>query len=139
MMQKHLLVPARVRQIPRQFSWIDQRLVRDQYIQQCDAYALALYLFLATVADAQGLSYYANRSIEHLLSFTPQRLTMAQEALVQAGLIAYQAPLTQVLALDGAAPAVPCTPSTSSTQMPDLTGKLRSLRALLDSTTEDGS
>jgi len=139
MMQKYLLVPARVRQIPHQFSWIDQRLVRDQYIQQCDAYALALYLFLVTVADAQGLSYYANRSIERLLSFTPQRLTMAQETLVQAGLIAYQAPLTQVLALDGAAPAVPCTPSTSSTQLPDLTGKLRSLRALLGSTTEDVS
>ena len=62
-MHKHLLVPSRVRQVPRQFSWIDQRLVRDHHIERCDAQALALYLFLLTVADAQGLSYYADASI----------------------------------------------------------------------------
>jgi len=135
-MQKHLLVPARVRQIPRQFSWIDQRLVRDQYIQHCDAYALALYLFLVTVADAQGLSYYANPSIERLLSFTPERLTMAQEALVQAGLIAYDAPLVQVLALDAAQRPLPtrCDPTTSD---PDDGARLRSLRTLLGCAVEE--
>ena len=34
-MQKRLLVPSRVRRIPRQFSWIDQRLVRDHHIERC--------------------------------------------------------------------------------------------------------
>jgi hypothetical protein len=52
---KRLLCPARVRKVPRQFSWVDHRLVRDRYIEHCDAYALALYLFLVTVADDQGL------------------------------------------------------------------------------------
>ena len=56
-MQKRLLVPSRVRRVPRQFSWIDQRLVRDHHIARCDCTALALYLLLLTVADAQGLSY----------------------------------------------------------------------------------
>ncbi len=65
-MHKHLLVPSRVRQVPRQFSWIDQRLVRDHHIERCDPQALALYLFLLTVADAQGLSYYADASIGRL-------------------------------------------------------------------------
>ena len=59
-MQKRLLVPSRVRQIPRQFSWVDHRLVRDHHIEHCKPPALALYLFLITVADAKkGLSYYA--------------------------------------------------------------------------------
>jgi hypothetical protein len=55
---KRVLNPNRVRHVPRQFSWIDQRLVRDGHTARCSAEALALYLFLVTVADAQGLSYY---------------------------------------------------------------------------------
>ncbi len=67
-MQKRLLVPSRVRQVPRQFSWVDHRLVRDHHIERCDPPALALYLFLVTVADAKGLSYYADGSTRRRLS-----------------------------------------------------------------------
>jgi hypothetical protein len=55
-MQKRLLVPARVRRVPQQFSWVDQRLVREHHIERVDCTALVLYLFLLTVADARGLS-----------------------------------------------------------------------------------
>ena len=41
-MQKRLLVPSRMRRVPRQFSWVDQRLVRDRYIARCNPEALAL-------------------------------------------------------------------------------------------------
>ena len=71
-MQKRLLISSRVRRPPRQFSWVDQRLVRDRHITRCDPEALALYLFLVTVADAQGLSFYADASIGRLLSLSPQ-------------------------------------------------------------------
>ncbi len=67
-MQKRLLVPSRVRRVPRQFSWVDQRLVRDHHIERCDTAALALYLLLVTVADAQGQSYHADASIGRLLA-----------------------------------------------------------------------
>jgi hypothetical protein len=60
MKTKRLLCPERLRQVPRQFSWIDQRLVREGHIARCNPQALALYLFLVTVADAEGLSYYSN-------------------------------------------------------------------------------
>ena len=80
-MQKRLLVPSRVRQVPRQFSWIDQRLVRDHHIERCDPQALALYLFLLTVADAQGLSYYADASIGRVLSLSAPALAAARERL----------------------------------------------------------
>ncbi len=99
-MQKRLLIPSRVRRIPRQFSWVDQRLVRERHIEHCDLPALALYLFLITVADAQGLSYYADASIGRLLSLRPESLARARESLLRAGLIAFEAPLYQVLSLD---------------------------------------
>ena len=78
-MQKRLLDPSRVRRVPRQFSWVDQRLVRDNFITRCNAEALALYLFLVTVADAQGLSYYGDRSIGRIISLSSEQLNRARE------------------------------------------------------------
>ena len=123
-MQKRLLVPSRVRQVPHQFSWVDHRLVRDHYIEHCDPPALALYLFLITVADAKGLSYYADGSTSRLLSLTPDQLHQARQTLIQAQLIAYEAPLYQVLALG---PPKNSTPSDRSQAV----GELRPLRELL--------
>ena len=137
-MHKHLLVPSRVRQVPRQFSWIDQRLVRDHHIERCDAQALALYLFLLTVADAQGLSYYADASIGRVLSLSAPALAAAREALVHAGLIAYEAPLYQVLALDPPAPSSP-TPTLAPARgrSPRGRGELKALRELLHQALEE--
>ena len=50
----------RLRQIPPSFSWVDHRLVRHESSGPCDHSAWALYLFLVTVADVQGLSYYSD-------------------------------------------------------------------------------
>ncbi len=100
MIIKQVLCPERVRQIPAQFSWVDHRLVRERYIERCDPPAAALYLFLLTVADGQGLSYYSDASLVRSLSLSATRLNQAREDLIRAGLIAYQRPLYQVLALD---------------------------------------
>ena len=64
---KRVLCRERLRQVPLQFSWIDHRLVRDRHICRCSAEALALYLFLVTVADGKGLSYYSDQTISRLL------------------------------------------------------------------------
>ena len=100
MATKRVILPERVRQIPAQFSWVDHRLVRDRHIDRCDAGAGFLYLFLVTVADNQGLSYYADDSLRRRLSMAPDRLVKARDDLMRAGLIAYRKPLYQVLALD---------------------------------------
>jgi hypothetical protein len=91
-----------LRRVPNQFSWVDQRLVREHWIDHLSHEACALYLFLVTVADAQGLSYYAEASLCHRLSMTSTELHQARQALIQRGLVAYQHPLYQVLALDAA-------------------------------------
>jgi len=97
---KRVLCSERVRQIPTQFSWVDHRLVRERYIERCDPAAAALYLFLITVADAQGLSYYSDAALDRCLSLTTARLSQARSDLIRIGLIAYQRPLYQVLSLD---------------------------------------
>jgi hypothetical protein len=99
--QKQPISPARVRHLPPQFSWIDQRLVRHHYLEQCDHTTLALYLFLVTVADAQGLSFYSDRGVCQRLDLEAADLTRARDWLVHLHLIAWQAPLYQVLALEG--------------------------------------
>ncbi len=99
-MIKRPICPAKLRQVPPQFSWIDQRLVRDHRIDQLSHAACALYLFLVTVADAQGLSYYADRSLCQRLTMSHAILHQARDALITQGLVAYHPPLYQVLALD---------------------------------------
>jgi hypothetical protein len=97
---KRVLRPDRLRRVPAQFSWIDQKLVREGYIGRCNANALSLYLMLVTVADAQGLSYYGDASIGRLLSMPPAQLERARADLIRLGLIAYERPLYQVLSLE---------------------------------------
>jgi len=93
------IMPQRQRRIPPQFSWVDHRLIRDGHIQRRSARALALYLFLVTVADAEGLSWYSEAALCRYLSLTGTELQGARAELQQAGLIAYREPLYQVLDL----------------------------------------
>lgn len=115
---KRVLCEQRLRHIPTQFSWIDQRLVFEGYLGRLDAHAAALYLFLLTVADAQGLSYWGDARVARLLGVAPVVLARAREDLVRAGLIVYERPLYQVLALDssglGAAATHTAVPSTAT-------------------------
>jgi hypothetical protein len=60
---------------------------------------LALYLFLVTVADHQGVSYYSGPSIGRILAMDEKTLDTARGTLLHVGLIAFQEPLYQVLDL----------------------------------------
>jgi hypothetical protein len=99
MIIKRLLRPNRLRQIPSSFSWVDHRLIRHHHLRACDHRAWALYLFLVTVGDAQGLSYYSEAALGRQLKLDSLQLALAREQLELAGLVAYQKPLYQVLAL----------------------------------------
>lgn len=99
-MKKRVLNPERLRKVPPQFSWIDHRLVRENYFLRCDHPAWALYLFLTSVADAEGLSYYSEASLVRRLKMDPLVLAASRQQLIQAGLIAFEKPLYQVLSLD---------------------------------------
>jgi hypothetical protein len=101
-MKKRVLNPERLRKVPPQFSWIDHRLVQENYFLRCDHPAWALYLFLTSVADVQGLSYYSDASLIRRLKMDPVGLSASRQQLIQAGLIAYEKPFYQVLSLEPA-------------------------------------
>jgi len=96
------ILPQRQRHIPPHFSWIDHRLVRDGHVRGRSAAALALYLFLVTVSDAEGLSWYSDGGLCQQLTWSIAQLQQARTELLQAGLIAYRQPLVQVLDLASA-------------------------------------
>jgi len=100
MVSKVPIVAQRIRKVPRHFSWIDHRLVRDRHIENCSHPAASLYLFLVTVGDAQGLSYYGDKSMIKYLCMDQKALDDARANLINIGLIAWQKPLYQVLSLD---------------------------------------
>lgn len=98
-MHKQPLSLVQLRQVPKQFSWVDQRLVREHYIDALSHPACALYLFLLTVADAQGLSYYSEPTLCRRLSLSQATLRQSRQELIAHQLVAYRHPLYQVLAL----------------------------------------
>ena len=104
MVEKRLLCPNRRRRTPAQFSWLDHRLVRERRLESCPVEAWALYLFLVTVGDAQGLSYYSDTSLTARVPLDRHELRHARSALIGAGLIAFEPPLYQVLSLDDVPP-----------------------------------
>lgn len=133
MITKHLLRADRQRQIPPSFSWVDHRLIRQALLRGCDHSAWALYLFLVTVGDVQGLSYYSDAAICRHLKMDLMQLADARQQLLQADLIAYRKPLYQVLSLpDSAAPAHPA-------PEPQRTGQAQSVGDILRKALKGGT
>ncbi len=96
---KRLLRPGRLRRVPEHFSWLDHRLVRDNHLHDLSPNAMALYLFLVVVSDAQGLSYYGDKALVRSCGLSPDGLESGRCQLIGRGLIVYQKPLYQVLDL----------------------------------------
>lgn len=131
MINKHLLRPQRRRHIPPSFSWVDHRLVRHEYLTRAGHAAWTLYLFLVTVADAQGLSFYSDAAIGRRLTLDQPSLSAARAQLIQADLIAYRKPLYQVLSL-------PEDPALTSQPDAPRTGEVKSVAAILRRALEGG-
>ncbi len=131
MINKHLLRPQRLRHIPPSFSWVDHRLVRHEYLARAGHSAWTLYLFLVTVADAQGLSFYSDAAVGRRLIMDQVTLSAARQQLVQADLIAYRKPLYQVLSL-------PEDPQSSPPREAPRTGEAQSVAAILRRVLEGG-
>ena len=99
MIEKQVLVPNRVRRPPREgWSWIDRRFLR-VHASRLSQEAIVLYLFLAAVSDRNGLSFYSDASLAVSLRMREQAVVAARDELIAADLVAFRAPLIQVLSL----------------------------------------
>ena len=100
MIVKYVILPNRLRKVPKSFSWIDHRFISDGYIDRLHHSSSALYLFLLCAGDEKGLSYYGDQTIMKKLSMDKNIFVKARTELIHAGLIAWQKPMYQVLSLE---------------------------------------
>ena len=99
MIQKRVLKPDRVRHLPqRDWAWIDRRFQR-RFAAKLSGDAVFLYYILVAVSDKSGLSFYSDNSLALIVRTSLPALAKARQELIERDLVAYQAPLVQVLSL----------------------------------------
>jgi hypothetical protein len=94
---KRVLDARHIRRVGEGFSWIDRRFVREGWVDRLALEESALYFFLVAVADKDGLSFYSDGRITTTLRLDRERLARARDRLLELGLLAWEAPLYQVL------------------------------------------
>jgi hypothetical protein len=97
MNSKKLICPERRRRIPEGFGWVDHRLVQDGHFRHCGSGSLSLYLFLITVGDSDGISWYSDHTLSGHLNCDELELSNYRRELQAAGLAVYRRPYYQVL------------------------------------------
>jgi hypothetical protein len=99
MFEKKVIVPHKVRKISNSFSFIPHRFMRDGFWSSLSSSELLLYLFLVTVSDNNGMSYYGSKKICSLLYFSNDEYVDARDRLIARKLIAHDNVFFQVLEL----------------------------------------
>jgi hypothetical protein len=96
---KQPIIPERIRRPPPEgWSWIDRRFFRE-FAGALPQEAVLLDLFLVSVSDRDGLSYYSDSTIAGYLHMPEVAVGRAREELEARDLIAYQPPIYQVLSV----------------------------------------
>lgn len=86
-----------MRNLPKFYSWVDHRLIHDGHLGQLSSDAATLYLFLLTVGDRFGMSYYSDRAVCKRINISD--IYAVRDELITADMIAYAKPVYQVLSL----------------------------------------
>ena len=101
---KHPLKVDRIRRPPPEgWAWIDRRFFQ-VYAPRLEQESMLLYVFLVSVGDKEGVSYYGDTTIGGRLRITADTLARARSELIEKDLIAFERPLYQVLSLPAAGP-----------------------------------
>jgi hypothetical protein len=82
--------PDAIRQPQTGFGWLDARLLRDRWLPDLGADAVAVLAFLALAADRNGVSFYARDRMAVELGIDVPRLDKALDRLREVGLIAHR-------------------------------------------------
>lgn len=98
-MLKEQLRGERYRTVVNGFGWVDHRFVRDGFIDGLSCRALALYLFLVTVSDGEGHSYWSVCKVADRLGLSPVQIKNARMELEKRELVVYEPPDWYLLSL----------------------------------------
>ncbi len=99
MYPKRVINKERLRKISSSFSWIDHRFINQGFIKELQSIEILVYLFLVTVGDRYGLSFYGDDRICRLLKIDKSSLCSARDKLILKSFIEYKDGIYQVLEL----------------------------------------
>lgn len=99
MISKQPINQNRIRKITGSFSWIDHRLMTDDFIKTMVPAEMLLYFFLILVGDKNGVSFYSYDKICALLKIDVDRFVWARDRLIRRSLIDSENGRFQVLQL----------------------------------------
>jgi len=86
-----VLVPQRIRNVPRSFAWVDHRIRSEGILERLRPEDIGMYLFLTLAADRNGLSCWRLDRIQRAIScFDRHALWDARTRLAELDLIAYR-------------------------------------------------
>lgn len=99
MVDKHPLVPDRIRRPPATgWWWVDRRFFWE-FAPKLSRDAILLYSFLASIGDKHGVSFFHDATIAAHTRMAVESVSAAREELVALDLVAHRHPLTQMLSL----------------------------------------
>jgi len=140
MSDKTIPRPDRIRHVPAGFGWVDHRFVRDGHIRGLSREALALYLFLVTVANEDGISWYSEEKLCLLTGLESADLSSARRELSSLSLLTYSRPVYQILELpQRPAPTVTRTASSDDDVLSRRCGGIRSIGDIFAMMAEGGT
>jgi len=141
MSEKTIPRPDRIRHIPSGFGWVDHRFVREGHVRLLSRESLVLYLFLVTVADENGISWYSDEKLCFLTGLTAQEVASARRQLAESSLASYSRPVYQVLELPRAGGRSPAATHAApkDTMMSPCAGGLSSISDILASLAKGGT
>lgn len=96
---KKILDSSRLRKIQGSFSWIDHSFITGGFLNELSTIEILVYLFLVSVSDRNGISFYHDDRICSLLKIGLSSLGEARQGLIGRSLLAYEHPIYQVLSL----------------------------------------
>lgn len=95
------LEPRRMRRPRGAWGWIDLKAITQGHVEKVGPAAALTYLFLCSVGDTAGLSFWSRERMSRVLGLDAEMIHEALDKLVAADLIARQGQVIQVLPIPG--------------------------------------
>lgn len=96
-MRAEPLEPRRIRYPKGAYGWVELRIVTEGHLRGLGPEAALVYLFLCTVGNREGISFWSRARISQMLNLTPEEVDTALATLITADLIAANDRIVQVL------------------------------------------
>ncbi|MEK7757419.1 MAG: hypothetical protein AAB385_09455 [Planctomycetota bacterium] len=91
------LEPCRIRYPKGAYGWVDLRMVTEGHLQALDPSSALTYLFLCTVGNREGISFWNRSRMARTLNLPVETVDAALRTLAGADLIAATERIVQVL------------------------------------------